>query len=152
MLATIAQAFEPLTCIIKTPIMTDMNEPLDDFFDPKEENLIPDSNEKLVATFSHLGIVAGTIVPFGSVLLPLILWLVYKDKSEYVAYHAKEALNFQLTMLIGFIASAILIFVFIGIPLLIALAIVDLVFCIIAAIRANEGERYRYPYTFRFVK
>ncbi|MCB9304458.1 MAG: DUF4870 domain-containing protein [Lewinellaceae bacterium] len=132
--------------------MTDMNEPLDDFFDPKEENLIPDSNEKMVATFSHLGIVAGTIVPFGSVLLPLILWLVYKDKSEYVAYHAKEALNFQLTMLIGFVASAILIFVVIGIPLLIVLAIVDLVFCIIAAMRANEGERYRYPYTFRFIK
>ncbi|MCB0557103.1 MAG: DUF4870 domain-containing protein [Phaeodactylibacter sp.] len=132
--------------------MTDMNEPLDDFFDPKEENLIPDSNEKMVATFSHLGIVAGTIVPFGSVLLPLILWLVYKDKSEYVAYHAKEALNFQLTMLIGFVASAILIFVVIGIPLLIVLAIVDLVFCIIAAMRANEGERYSYPYTFRFIK
>ena len=132
--------------------MTDMNEPLDDFFDPKEENLIPDSNEKMVATFSHLGIVAGTIVPFGSVLSPLILWMVYKDKSEYVAYHAKEALNFQLTMLIGFVASAILIFVVIGIPLLIVLAIVDLVFCIIAAMRANEGERYSYPYTFRFIK
>ena len=132
--------------------MTDMNEPLDDFFDPKEENLIPDSNEKMVATFSHLGIVAGTIVPFGSVLLPLILWLVYKDKSEYVAYHAKEALNFQLTMLIGFVASAILIFVVIGIPLLIVLAIVDLVFCIIAAMRPNEGERYSYPYAFRFIK
>ena len=125
--------------------MTDMNEPLDDFFDPKEENLIPDSNEKMVATFSHLGIVAGTIVPFGSVLLPLILWLVYKDKSEYVAYHAKEALNFQLTMLIGFVASAILIFVVIGIPLLIVLAIVDLVFCIIAAMRAGCSQFVPWP-------
>ncbi|MCB9273600.1 MAG: DUF4870 domain-containing protein [Lewinellaceae bacterium] len=129
-----------------------MNEPLDDFFDPKTENLIPDNNEKLWATFSHLGIVAGVIVPFGSVLLPLVIWLVYKEKSEYVSYHAKEALNFQLTMLIGFVISAILIFVVIGIPLLIVLAIIDLVFCIIAAMRANEGERYRYPYTLRLIQ
>ncbi len=132
--------------------MAEMNEPLDEFFDPKAENLIPDSNEKLWATFSHLGIIAGAIVPFGSVLLPLVIWLVYKDKSEYVNYHAKEALNFQLTMMIGFIVSAILIFIVIGIPLLIVLAIIDLVFCIIAAIRANEGERYRYPYTLRFIQ
>lgn len=128
---------------------TKMNEPLD--YDVNGNNL-NSKDERLWATLAHLGIVAGLIIPFGSVLGPLIIWLVFKDRSSYVDYHAKEALNFQLTMLIGFVACIILMFIIIGIPLLIALAIVDLVMSIKAAMAADKGEHYKYPYSLRLIK
>ena len=111
-----------------------------------------DSNTKMLATFSHLGIVAGIVIPLGNILAPLIIWLTQKDKSAYVEAHAKEALNFQITMAIIMIASAILIFIYIGIILLFAAGIANLVLSIMAAIKANEGHSYEYPFNFRFIK
>lgn len=119
---------------------------------PGKSSTPPDNNAKTMATFAHLGVVAGMIIPFGSILTPLIIWLTQKDKSSYVDHHGKEALNFQITMVIVMIASAILIFIFIGFILLIAAAIANLVLSIMAAIKANEGVLYEYPFNFRFIK
>ena len=104
------------------------------------------SDEKLMATLSHLGSVIGGFI------LPLVIWLTQKDKSEYVAHHAKEALNFQITLIIGFIAGAILMIIFIGILVLAVVGIGGLILSIIAAIKANEGVRYEYPFNIRFIK
>ena len=131
---------------------TNMNDPFIDENSTKSTRELSVKDERMWATLAHLGIIAGLIIPSGSVVAPLVIWLVFKDRSEYVNYHAKEALNFQITMFIAFIVAAILIFVLIGIPALIALAIADLVYSIIAATKANEGEYYKYPYTYRFIK
>ena len=85
-------------------------------------------------------------------LPPLIIWLLKKDDSPLIDEQGKEATNFQLTMLICFIASWILFIVFIGIILLPIVGIFDLVMIILAAVKASKGEKYHYPLAIRFLK
>ena len=108
--------------------------------------------ERTWATFAHLAAFAAVVLPFlGAILGPLIVWLLKKEQMPFVDDQGKEALNFQITMAIGFAICFVLMFVVIGIPLMFLLALVDLVFTIIAAIKANEGERYRYPFSLRLI-
>ncbi len=101
----------------------------------------------------HLSALAAFIAPFlGGVLGPLIVYLVKRDQSAFAADAAKEALNFNITVAIGYAICGCLAIVFIGIPLLIALWIAWLVLVIVAGVRASEGIQYRYPATIRFVK
>ncbi|MCB9289420.1 MAG: DUF4870 domain-containing protein [Lewinellaceae bacterium] len=104
------------------------------------------------STFAHLGFLAGLVIPFGNIVAPLVIWLVYKDRSSYIDFHGKEALNFQITMTIALIGSAFLILLFIGIFLVIGAVILSLVLSIIAATKANNGEYYRYPFSIRFIQ
>ncbi len=93
------------------------------------------------------------IVPvIGGVIGPLIVWQIKKEEFGFVADQGKEAVNFQISILIYMIVSALLIFACIGSFLLPAVVIFDLVFLLIAAVKANDGERYRYPLTIRFIK
>jgi uncharacterized Tic20 family protein len=78
--------------------------------------------------------------------------LVKKDSSPYATAHAKESLNFQLTMLIAQIISFILWIVIIGIVLSVLLGIANLVLVIIATVKASEGKFYKYPFSIKFVK
>ncbi len=83
---------------------------------------------------------------------PLVVWLLKKDESEYVSRHAKEALNFQISLFLWVMVSVVLSIIIIGIFLLMALMIVALVFPILAAVKSNEGEDYHYPLTIRLIK
>ena len=84
---------------------------------------------------------------------PLIIWLIKKDEDPFIDDQGKEALNFQITVAIAGIVSAVLVPVFcIGVILGVAVSIADLVFSIIASIKANGGEKYRYPVSIRFIK
>ena len=112
----------------------------------------PDKDERLWGMLSHLISFSGYLVPFGSVLGPLIIWLIKKDEMPFVNDQGKESLNFQLTMLIAVIVSAILMLVFVGFLLLGVLIIYQIIVVIMASVKANEGVRYRYPYTIRFIK
>jgi len=89
---------------------------------------------------------------FFGFLGPLIFWLVKKDECTYMDYHGKEALNFQITLLIGYVASGLLIFVCIGFLTALALGVANIVFIIMAGLAANEGKMYRYPVTLRLIK
>jgi len=100
---------------------------------------------------AHLSALAGYVIPFGSMIGPLVVWLIKKDEMPFVNSQGKEALNFQITMTIAAIISIVLIFVVIGIFLLWALAIIDLIFIIIAAIQASKGVDYRYPFALRLI-
>ncbi|CAB4846590.1 unannotated protein [freshwater metagenome] len=102
--------------------------------------------ERMWAMLSHVG---GIVVGF---LAGLIVMLVFGKRSAFVNDQAKEALNFQITLAIGWVAALILSAVFIGFLLYPVLAIADLVFSIIAGIAANKGEIYRYPVCLRLVK
>jgi len=109
--------------------------------------------EKTFAMLCHLTALAAFIgVPLGHILGPLVVWLLKKNEYPSVDEQGKESLNFQISMTIYGIAAAILIFVFIGIFLLIGLAVTDLVLVIIASVKTSNGEPYRYPLTIRFIK
>jgi uncharacterized Tic20 family protein len=110
---------------------------------------------RMWAMFCHLAGLAGLLpmTPvFGSIIAPLIIWQIKKDNSEFVDEHGKEALNFQISILIYALAAGLLCFVCIGLFLLPAVYIFDLIFLLIAAIKANNGERYCYPLSIRFIK
>lgn len=104
------------------------------------------NDEKGIAALTHAsGILFGFIVP-------LVVWLLKKDQSPYLAEHAKEALNFQITILIGYFASWVLMFVLIGLLIFPLLMLANLIFCILAAVKTNNGESYRYPFALRLIK
>ncbi len=113
---------------------------------------MPNKDERLWGMLCHLLSFSGYLVPFGSVLGPLIVWMIKKDEMPFVNDQGKESLNFQLTMLIAVIVSAILCFVLIGFLMLGVVLIFQIVVVIIASIKANDGIKYRYPYTIRFIK
>ncbi len=101
----------------------------------------------------HLAALSGFIgVPFGNIVGPLVVWMIQKDKYPSVVEQGKEALNFQISMTIYAAVAAVLILVVVGIFLLAAIAVVNVVFVIIAAVKTNNGEHYRYPLTIRFLK
>ena len=113
----------------------------------------PTENERTWGMLAHLSALAGLVMPLvGIVLGPLAVWLAHRDDSAFVAEHAKEALNFNLSVLLGAIACMLLMLVFVGFLLGSALFILWLVMTLIAAIKASEGQPYRYPFSLRFVK
>ncbi len=84
-------------------------------------------------------------------IAPLVIWLMKRDEDAFVGYHALEALNFQITLIIYLFASLLLIVVLIGFVLIFVVPIFALVVMIIAGVKAANGEFYRYPLTLRFV-
>lgn len=105
--------------------------------------VVPSQDEKTVAILAHV------LTFFSSILAPLIIYLVKKDDSQFVASHAKESLNFQITIALACILLCITV---IGILLLWVVGIFALVCVIIATIKASEGKLYKYPFTLRLVK
>jgi uncharacterized protein len=100
----------------------------------------------------HLSALAGFVVPaLGHVFGPLIVWLIKRADSPEIDAHGKEALNFQISMLIYNLVAGVLCLVLIGFVLLAILHILNVVFVIIAALKAGEGEMYRYPLTIRLI-
>lgn len=111
------------------------------------------NNDRTWEMLCHLSALAGVIgIPAGNILGPLIIWLVKKNEMPGIEPHAKESLNFQISMTIYMIVSSILIFVVIGFPLLVGLMIFDLVCIVIASFKAKDGVPYQYPITIRFLK
>ena len=106
--------------------------------------------DRTMGLIAHLsGIITGFIGP-------LVIWLINKDKAEkgWITGQAKEALNFQITVILAMIAAIILTFVSLGLlfflPMLVGIG--ALVLCILAGIKANEGVDYRYPFAIRLIK
>jgi uncharacterized protein len=116
---------------------------------PGQGQLSPDQ-ERLWAMLAHLLSFVAAYLFLGFVA-PLVILLVFGPRSPYVRAHAVESLNFNLTWLLYAIVAVVLAFVLIGIAILIALGIAYLVFVVIASVRANNGEFYRYPLTIRFI-
>ena len=83
---------------------------------------------------------------------PLIIWLIKKDKSPFVDDQGKEALNFHLMLLIGYIICAATTMICIGVFILPAVSILGTIFSILGALKGKEGLAYRYPFTIRFIK
>jgi uncharacterized Tic20 family protein len=100
----------------------------------------------------HASALLGFFFPWaGHILAPLIVWLVKRGDSPEIDANGKESVNFQLSMLIYSLISGILCLVLIGFVLLAILHVLNVVFVVIASIRASEGKFYRYPLTIRFL-
>jgi uncharacterized Tic20 family protein len=117
---------------------------------PPGQPSMPPDQERLWAMLAHLLSFVAAYLFLGFVA-PLIVLLVFGPRSAYVRAHAVESLNFNLTWLLYGIVGVILAFLLIGIPILIALGIAYLVLVVIASVRANNGEFFRYPLTIRFI-
>lgn len=104
------------------------------------------TEDKLCIVLSHLSLILGA-----GIVIPLIIYLVKKGDSTIAAFHAKEALNFHLSLYLYALACVPLVFVLIGVPLLMVLGVGGLILSIIATVRSADGAEYRYPLTIRFV-
>ena len=146
-----------------------------------------DKHQKNIATFIHLSTFARFIIPFGNFIGPLLLWISNKEKSEFVDAHGKQAINFQISILLyaiilGALTIPFIIFGFLGhldifnytdfdnfhfdfqsaSPLLFIAGgfgflavtgfLLELVFVVIASLKARDGELYKYPFTINFLK
>lgn len=113
----------------------------------------PTKDERKWAMFCHLSALSAYIgVPFGSILGPLIVWLLKRDESAFVDQHGREAINFHLSMALYVILATLLCVILIGFPILFVLIALSLVSIVIATVRASDGRSYRYPMTIQFMK
>ncbi len=109
------------------------------------EMITPSNDDKNIATITHLG---GTVFSF---IPALIVWILKKNDNEYIASQAKEALNFQITVLIAQFIAGVLALILIGFVFMGIIWLANIVLCIIAAISTSKGETYRYPFTLRLI-
>jgi uncharacterized Tic20 family protein len=105
----------------------------------------PSSDDKNIATITHLAGILFAFIP------ALIVWILKKDDSEFIADQAKEALNFQITVILAQFVAWILAWILIGFFFMFIIWALNIVFCIIAAIFTSKGETYRYPFCLRLI-
>jgi hypothetical protein len=120
----------------------------------------PESQARLWNMLCHLSALAACLgIPFGNILGPLIIWQIKKNEFPSVDIHGKAALNFQITVTIAALVATSVMFVgiffcvgWLLLPVVILIGLAGMVFAIIAGIKANNGEDYKYPCSFEFVK
>lgn len=117
-----------------------------------DATLVVDSESRKWGMLCHLSSLIGFLLPFGTIIAPLVVWQMKKDVSLFVDEQGKESVNFQISMAIWMIISCVLVFVVIGFVALGILAILSIIWVIMAGVQANEGRSYRYPLTIRFIK
>ncbi len=105
----------------------------------------PSNDDKNIATITHLG---GTVFSF---VPALIIWIIKKEDSAYIADQSREALNFQITMVLAYMLAGVLSWILIGLIFFPIIWVLNIVFCIIAAISTSKGETYRYPFALRLI-
>src|ERR1700745_89390 len=119
---------------------------------PAPTSTITSSDIRTWSVLCHASALLGLFSHFiGHLLGPLLVWLIKRRDAPEIDANGKESLNFQISMLIYDAVSAVLCLVVIGIPILIALWVLNTVFVIIASIKTSEGKVYRYPITIRFL-
>lgn len=125
--------------------MSDLN---DTMAPPPAPDGVASQEDKTLAMLTHL---SGIILSF---IVPLVIWLINKDKADkgFLTDQAREALNFQITIAIAWFIAIVLSALLIGFLLYPVIWVVNLVFCILAGLKANEGVAYRYPFALRLVK
>ncbi len=115
------------------------------------EKLFWGMEENSFCMLLHLASLGNFVFPFGGLILQIVMWTTQKQASEKIDAHGKVVLNWYLSLLIYGVVSVLLCFVIIGIPMLIALFICDLVFAIMGAVKANNGVLWKYPMSIRFL-
>jgi len=113
---------------------------------------VSSSDIRIWCVLAHATALVGFLVPVaGHLVGPLIVWLAKRHDSPEIDAHGKESMNFQISMLIWNVIAAILCLVLIGIPILILLHLLNIIFVIVASIQASEGKLYHYPLAIRLI-
>ena len=132
------------------PTPDSSNGPLD--YEPAAGQIETNPEAKTFGMLCHVLALSGLVIPFGSIIGPLVMWLLKKDQYAFVNDQGKESLNFQITVLIAMAVAFVLVFVLIGFILLPIIGIAALVMVIMASVAASNGKSYRYPFTLRLIK
>jgi uncharacterized protein len=111
-----------------------------------------DESARTTAVAAHLSTFAGLVVPFGSVIGPLAVWLTRRDRDPFIDQAGREALNFGITIAIYGAVLVVAALLLVGIPFLIIGVVAWVVLASLAAVKASEGQTYRYPLTLRLVR
>ena len=111
-----------------------------------------DQEVRTTAVATHLSTFAGLVVPFGSVIGPLAVWLTRRDRDPFIDDTGREALNFGISIAIYGVVALVAALMLVGIPLLIAGVIAWVVLASLAAAKASQGQAYRHPLTLRLVR
>lgn len=125
--------------------MTDETQPI-------AESGMPGPEARKWALIAHLSGFLGCLIPFGSLIGPLLVWQLKKDADPFIDDQGKEALNFQISVALAGLVCVLLMVVIIGFLLIWVVIIGAVILMIIAAIKANEGQAYRYPFCWRIIK
>lgn len=136
----------------RRPRRRERDEP--DEFDDEDEpaRRRPRKKAREWAMALHLSLFAGHLVPFGGIIAPIVIWQTQKAEMPELDQHGKNAVNWVITFVISLCVFVPLSFVFVGIPFLIAAVVLNVVFPIIAALKANDGEVWKYPLAISFIK
>ena len=103
------------------------------------------------ALFLHLSQLTGFLVPFAGLIVPIVIWQIKKTAMPALDAHGKVVVNWIISELIYAVVGALLVLVLIGVPLLIILGLLGVIFPIIGGIKANNGELWKYPLSIRFL-
>lgn len=106
---------------------------------------VSESDAKMWSLGAHLG---GFLLSW---VVPLVIYLVYRDRSPFIRQHAAEALNFQIALFVAYVVSVLLMVVLVGFFTFAATAVLSLIFAIMASVAAANGQPYRYPLTLRII-
>jgi uncharacterized Tic20 family protein len=110
------------------------------------------SEERSMAVLSHVLAFLGYAIPFGQLIAPYAILLIRRDESDFIAHHARESLNFQITITISLLAALALTSIWIGYLLLPVVLVYSAIMVLIAASRASRREPYTYPFALRLVQ
>lgn len=108
--------------------------------------------QKQMGLFLHLSQLLNLVVPFAGIIVPIVLWQTQKDKMPALDAHGKMVVNWFISSFIYTVVSIPLMFILIGIPIFLALLVISIIFPIVAAVKANNGELWEYPLTIKFLK
>ncbi len=108
-------------------------------------NDTPSANDKNIAVLTHLAGIFFSFIP------ALIVWLLKKDDSAFIGEQSREALNFQITMVIGYMVAGVLSWILIGLLFFPLLWLANLILCLLAAVKVSKGENYQYPFALRLI-
>jgi uncharacterized protein len=112
----------------------------------------PPESARTWAMLCHVAGFGGYLLPLaGSIVLPMILWLIKRDDHPFIDDQGREALNFQLTLIVFYIVAGILVLLLVGFLFLLLIPLYQIVMIIVAAVKSHGGERFRYPLTIRFL-
>ena len=113
--------------------------------------IIDDKDERMWGMLCHLSALSGLIIPFGNLIGQLVVYTLKKDEYAFVADQGKESLNFQISVLVYLMISGIAVLLLVGIFFLLFVPFIAIILTVLAGVRANDGEYYRYPFCIHFI-
>lgn len=109
-------------------------------------------NPRSYCTLIHVSQLSSIVIPGLGIILPIVLWIAHKDQNEDIDQHGRVTANWLLSLLVYSVICFILTFIIIGAFGFIVIGLLNIIFAVVAAVKANRGELWVYPLSFKFFK